>query len=116
MGCILPELRAREVAHRKTLGSRIGRGHGCGPFGSRAVGRGPRRRGCGSAVAPVFPTSSHADRLSLGAARFRLMAARSVLPVYALGGVNGANAQSLSVRGVVGLAAIDGRLLVDQRR
>ncbi len=46
-------------------------------------------------LSPVFPTRSHPDAPVLGAARFRLLARQSRLPVIALGGMNPARAQTL---------------------
>ena len=62
---------------------------------------------------PAFPTLSHKERASLGVTRLRLMAARAVLPVYALGGVNAQTAQRLAGARLAGIAAIEG-LLPDQ--
>jgi thiamine-phosphate pyrophosphorylase len=59
-------------------------------------------------LAPAFPTLSHKERASLGVARLRLMAARAILPVYALGGVNAQTAQRLAGARLAGIAAIDG--------
>jgi len=56
-------------------------------------------------LSPVFPTRSHPGGKVLGALRFRLLAARSRLPVLALGGMNARRARAL--RGF-GWAAIDG--------
>ena len=49
----------------------------------------------------------------MGVTRLRLMAARAVLPVYALGGVNAQTAQRLAGARLAGIAAIEG-LLPDQ--
>lgn len=57
-------------------------------------------------LAPVFSTVSHPDAETLGAARFKAMAAAAPLPVLALGGVDETNADALAGPNVVGLAAI----------
>jgi thiamine-phosphate pyrophosphorylase len=46
-------------------------------------------------LSPVFPTRSHPDGNTLGALRFRLMAARACVPVIALGGMDKARARAL---------------------
>ncbi len=75
---------------------------------SAAAIAGAARAGAGAALlAPVFPTRSHPDRQSLGVPRARLIAVRASIPVYALGGINPANAQRLSGSRFSGLAAID---------
>lgn len=55
-------------------------------------------------LSPVFPTASHPGRAVLSAARANLIARRSSLPVYALGGVEARTAALLS--GFSGIAAI----------
>ncbi len=61
-------------------------------------------------LAPLFHTKSHPERNEFGVARFRLLAARAPIPVYALGGVTAANAGRLAAARVAGIAAIDGVL------
>lgn len=56
-------------------------------------------------LSPVFPTRSHPGGAVLGAARFRLLAARSPVPVAALGGMSARRARALRWRC---WAAIDG--------
>ncbi|GGB88219.1 thiamine phosphate synthase [Novosphingobium endophyticum] len=46
-------------------------------------------------ISPVFPTRSHPGAPHLGPVRFRLLAARSHLPVIALGGMNARRARSI---------------------
>jgi thiamine-phosphate pyrophosphorylase len=46
-------------------------------------------------LSPVFPTRSHPGGAVLGAARFRLLARQSPLPVIALGGMNARSARAL---------------------
>ena len=60
--------------------------------------------------APLFQTKSHPERAGFGLARFRLMAARAPLPVYALGGITAANAERLVGAPIAGVAAIEGLL------
>lgn len=57
-------------------------------------------------LSPVFATASHPEADSLGAARFKALAAASPLPVLALGGADETNANLLAGRNVAGLAAI----------
>lgn len=49
-------------------------------------------------LSPVFPTRSHPGAPALGPIRFRLLAARSLAPVVALGGMNARRARVLRVR------------------
>jgi thiamine-phosphate pyrophosphorylase len=58
-------------------------------------------------VSPVFATKSHPDRPPLGVEQFLRIARDAAIPVYALGGVNAANAESLIGPNVVGIAAIE---------
>ncbi|MBB3956990.1 thiamine phosphate synthase [Novosphingobium sediminicola] len=53
------------------------------------------RGAAGVLLSPVFPTRSHPGAPVLGAVRFRLLAARSSVPVIALGGMNRARAGTL---------------------
>lgn len=59
----------------------------------RELGR--ARGAAGVLLSPVFPTRSHPGGRVLGAVRFRLIAARSPVPVIALGGMNRARARAL---------------------
>jgi thiamine-phosphate pyrophosphorylase len=61
-------------------------------------------------LAPLFPTKSHPDKPEFGTARFRQIAARAPLPVYALGGVTAANAGRLDGAELAGIAAIEALL------
>lgn len=56
-------------------------------------------------LSPVFPTRSHPDGRALGATLFHDLAARSTIPVIALGGMTAERAREL---GVCRWAAIDG--------
>lgn len=49
-------------------------------------------------LSPVFPTRSHPGAPSLGPVRFRLLAARSRVPVVALGGMNAHRARAIGAR------------------
>ncbi len=66
-----------------------------------------QRAGVDAAIlSPVFPTKSHPGAACLGPVRFAALAHAAALPVYALGGVNGASAQRLNGSGAAGIAAI----------
>ncbi len=56
-------------------------------------------------LSPVFPSRSHAGRAALGPLRYRLIAARALVPVIALGGMTARRARRL---GAARWAAIDG--------
>ena len=47
-------------------------------------------------LSPAFPTRSHPGRKALGPLRFRLLAARALVPVIALGGMNPRTANRLA--------------------
>jgi thiamine-phosphate pyrophosphorylase len=102
-GTHLPQRRAGEAAqirarHRRWLITASAHGAVAGSADVDAV-----------FLSPVFATASHPERRALGAVRANAMAARSTVPVYALGGVDARNAGLLS--GFVGIAAI-GALVV----
>jgi thiamine-phosphate pyrophosphorylase len=59
-------------------------------------------------LSPIFPTASHPGRAGLGELRARSIARLVPLPVYALGGVDGASARQLATSPLVGLASIGG--------
>jgi thiamine-phosphate pyrophosphorylase len=59
-------------------------------------------------LAPAFPTLSHRGRAAIPLTRFLLIAARSRIPVYALGGVNAATVKRLAGASLAGIAAIEG--------
>jgi thiamine-phosphate pyrophosphorylase len=110
-GLHLPEAHARQAAHWRALRPSwliTAAAHSARGLSIAAA--------CGAdaaILAPVFPTSSHEDRASLGAVRFRLIALRSVIRVYALGGVNAATVGRLKDAALAGIAGIGG-LLDDQ--
>lgn len=67
------------------------------------------RAGADAAIlAPVFETESHPGGTALGPTRFAALVHAAVLPVYALGGVNGSTAIRLSGGGATGVAAVSG--------
>jgi len=57
-------------------------------------------------LATIFATASHPEGASLGAIRARIIARHAPLPVYALGGIDAANAGRLEGAKFVGVAAI----------
>jgi thiamine-phosphate pyrophosphorylase len=57
-------------------------------------------------LSPALTTESHKGAEALGSEKFRALAAASLLPVLALGGVDETNALRLAGRNVAGLAAI----------
>jgi thiamine-phosphate pyrophosphorylase len=69
----------------------------------REVGR--ARRADAVVLSPVFATRSHPHAAVLGPARFRLLAARSRMPVVALGGMTPTRARAVRAKH---WAAIDG--------
>lgn len=76
--------------------------------GPRAIARAHLIGADAAMVSPVFATRSHPDQPGLGPLRFLTWARAARLPVYALGGINAANAGRLRDRNLVGLAGIDG--------
>ena len=67
-------------------------------------------------LSPVFATASHPGIRSLGPCRFAALARACPLPVYALGGIDGAHARFLRGSGAVGIAGIDGLIPPALRR
>ena len=59
-------------------------------------------------LAPVFPTASHRERATLGPLRALMIARASLIPVYALGGVNATTIARLGGAPIAGIAAIEG--------
>jgi thiamine-phosphate pyrophosphorylase len=57
-------------------------------------------------LSPVLATPSHPEGRYLGAARTRLMARQSAIPVYALGGIDEHTARSLAHTPFAGIAGI----------
>lgn len=69
------------------------------------IGAARRARASAILLSPVFPTRSHPGAATLGPLRFRLLAARSPVPVIALGGMDARRARAFAP---FGWAAIDG--------
>lgn len=59
-------------------------------------------------ISPVFASLSRSAARPLGPRSFAIMARKSGLPAYALGGVNARTAKALSRSGAAGLAMIEG--------
>lgn len=57
-----------------------------------------RARADAVVISPIFPTRSHPGAATLGAMRFRLLAARAHVPVIALGGMNRHRAHLIGTR------------------
>lgn len=71
----------------------------------RELGAAPRARADAVLLSPVFATRSHPGARVLGPVRFRLLAARSPVPVIALGGMNRRSARRCQA---ATWAAVDG--------
>jgi thiamine-phosphate pyrophosphorylase len=71
----------------------------------KEIGRARRARAAALLLSPVFATRSHPGGATLGPVRFLLLAARSSVPVIALGGMDSAQARRI---GWPRWAAIDG--------
>jgi thiamine-phosphate pyrophosphorylase len=88
-------------ARRRGADGAYGANLHCGPAGLRLVtahGLRDLRRAARAdliLLSPVFQTRSHPGAKSLGSLRFRLLAARSRVPVIALGGMNRQRAAAL---------------------
>jgi thiamine-phosphate pyrophosphorylase len=59
-------------------------------------------------LSPVFVTASPSGGAALGVERLGAMVLAARLPVLALGGIHGQNAQALGSSGVAGLCAVEG--------
>ena len=68
------------------------------------IGQAMRARADAILLSPVFATRSHPGQSALGPVRFRLLAARVLVPVIALGGMNARRARHL---GAARWAAVD---------
>ncbi len=73
---------------------------------ARALLRAKAARADAALLSPVFATASHPGGAAFGPLRFCRLAGQSPLPVYALGGIGGANAGRLAGSRLAGLAAI----------
>jgi len=105
-GLHLPEARAREASHWRTL--RPSWLITASAHSARGLASARSAGADAVLLAPVFATSSHPDREPLGVLRVRLMAARAGLPVYALGGINARTIMRLKGANLAGIAAIEG--------
>jgi thiamine-phosphate pyrophosphorylase len=104
-GLHLPESKAGLALHWKAL-----RPHWlitAAAHSAAAIARAARAGADAALLAPVFATRSHPGRLDIGLIRARLIAGNAPIPVYALGGVNVANAQRLNGSRFSGIAAIE---------
>ena len=61
----------------------------------REIAAAHRARADAILLSPVWPTRSHAGAKGLGRSRFRLLAARALVPVIALGGMSGKRARAM---------------------
>jgi thiamine-phosphate pyrophosphorylase len=97
-GLHLPEIRAHDAVHWRALYPR---------WIITVAAHSSPSRGYGAdaiLLSPIFPTASHPNAPCLGGARARLVARAATKPVYALGGIDAANVESL--HGFAGVAAI----------
>ena len=104
-GLHLPEARTREAAHWKAL-------HPswlitAAAHSARGVGTAARSGADAVLLAPAFATLSHIARVSFGVCRLRFVAQGSLVPVYALGGVNELTVRRLAGARLAGIAAIE---------
>jgi thiamine-phosphate pyrophosphorylase len=97
-GIHLPQVRAPQAAHWRALRPKWIVTVAAHAPSTRA------RHADAVLLSPVFPTASHPGAISIGAARARMIAQASPIPIYALGGIDAANAKSL--HGFIGIAAI----------
>jgi thiamine-phosphate pyrophosphorylase len=110
-GLHLPESRAQEASHWRAA-------HPdwlitVSAHSLRAIGR--VKHADAVLLAPVFSTGSHPGRTGLSPMRANAIARLSRVAVYALGGINGANAKLLSGANYAGLAAISALSPTDDR-
>jgi thiamine-phosphate pyrophosphorylase len=80
----------------------------CAAHDRRGLVRAKTQRADAALLSPVFPTASHPGGTSLGPLRFRALARRTSLPLYALGGVTAATILRLKGSQAMGIAAIGG--------
>lgn len=103
-GLHLPEARAREAAHWKTL--RPGWLVTVAAHSLPALRAAKSARADAALLAPVFATKSHRARPHLGASRTLMIARQSPLPVYALGGIDARSIGRLKGGRFAGIAGI----------
>jgi thiamine-phosphate pyrophosphorylase len=97
-GIHLPEGRAHEAAHWRAL-----RPHWIITAAAHALSVSAHYADA-ILLSPIFPTATHPGAAYIGDARARLIARRSLVPAYALGGIDATNVARL--RGFIGIAAI----------
>lgn len=83
---------------------------------AREIWRAKRIRADLLLLSPVFPTRSHAGARSLGCWQFAALAARTRIPVIALGGMDEKRARRMAALGAYGWAAIDAFMAPDRIR
>jgi thiamine-phosphate pyrophosphorylase len=103
-GLHLAEARAREAAHWKAL--RPGWIVTAAAHSLLALRTAKLARADASLLAPVFATKSHLGRPPIGAARARMIARQSPLPVYALGGIDARSVGRLRGARFAGIAGV----------
>ncbi|AHE56675.1 hypothetical protein NX02_25340 [Sphingomonas sanxanigenens DSM 19645 = NX02] len=74
---------------------------------AREIARASRIRADLLLLSPVFPTRSHIGAQPLGRWRFAALAARTRIPIVALGGMDARRARRMAALGAYGWAAID---------
>lgn len=103
-GLHLSEARASEAAHWRAHCPRWF--ITCAAHDLRALHRPGVSHADALILSPVFATRSHEGAPHLGALRFRILAAHTRRPVYALGGIDAHTARALAGANAAGLAAI----------
>lgn len=78
----------------------------CAAHSLRACAKAKRARADAVLLGPVFATESHAGRPPLGSVRLRHIACHSVIPIYALGGIDEMTVRRLKGAPLAGLAAV----------
>lgn len=105
-GLHLPESRAGEAGHWRAHFPRWF--ITCAAHDLRALHRPGTSHADALILSPVFATKSHGGAPHLGALRFRILAAQTRHPLYALGGIDAHTACALEGADAAGLAAIGG--------
>ncbi len=59
-------------------------------------------------IGPIFPTSTKSDLNPLGIDKFKMIAAQSKRPVFAIGGINTSNVSKLANAGIKNIAVCQG--------
>jgi thiamine-phosphate pyrophosphorylase len=107
-GLHLPEGLARQASARIRLWHRRGRWLTAAAHGRAGLVRAARLGADAALLSPVFPTQSHPGAPTLGLPAFRRLVRGSVVPVYALGGVNARTVLALAGSGAAGVATVSG--------